>query len=122
WFATAGALAVVQPPEKPVVYTQQSVLPLPAIEILSETTSSDPFISETVIRRGDTLADLLQRLHVQESGLQTFLIQEPAARSIYKLYLGRVVRAALDHEGRSVSLRYDHTPGARDEGRSVNNL
>ena len=118
-FATAGALAVVQPPEKPVVYTEQSVLPLPAIEVVSEAVSSDPFISETVIRRGDTLADLLQRLHVQEAGLQTFLIQEPAARSIYKLYPGRVVRAALDHEGRLVSLRYDHTPGARDEGRYV---
>src|SRR5690606_6942148 len=91
----------------------------PSIDVLSETVSSDPFISETVIRRGDTLAALLQRLHVQESGLQTFLIQEPAARSIYKLYPGRLIRAALDHEGRLVSLRYDHTPGTRDEGRFV---
>src|SRR5690606_25921584 len=39
-----------------------------------------------------------------------------AARSIYKLYPGRVIRAALDHEGRLVSLRYDHTPGVRDQG------
>src|SRR5690606_38980375 len=81
-FAAAGALAVVEPAEKPVVYTEQSVLALPEIEVLSETTSSDPFISETVIRRGDTLAALLQRLHVQEAGLQSFLIQEPDARSI----------------------------------------
>lgn len=116
-FGTAGALAVVQPTEKPVVYTAHSVLPLPEIDVLSETASSDPFISETVIRRGDTLADLLQRLHVQEDGLLPFLIQEPAARSIYKLYPGRVVRAALDHEGRLVSLRYDHTPGVRHEGK-----
>ena len=118
-FGTAGALAVVQPAEKPVVYTAQSVLPLPTIEVFSDTATSDPFISETVIRRGDTLADLLQRLHVQESGLLSFLIQEPSARSIYKLYPGRVVRAALDHEGRLVSLRYDHTPGARHEGQFV---
>src|SRR5690606_3234967 len=74
-FATAGALAVVQPPEKPLVYTERSVLPLPTIEVLGETATSDPFISETVIRRGDTLAALLQRLHVQESGLQAYLIQ-----------------------------------------------
>ena len=116
-FGTAGALAVVQPAEKPQVYTAQSVLPLPKIEALSDTVSSDPFISETVIRRGDTLADLLQRLHVQEAGLLPFLIKEPAARSIYKLYPGRVIRAALDHEGRMVSLRYDHTPGVRHEGK-----
>ncbi len=115
-FGTAGALAVVEPPQKPTVYTAESVLPLPEIDVLSETTTSDPFISETVIRRGDTLADLLQRLHVQEAGLQSFLVQEPSARSIYKLYPGRVVRAALDHEGRLVSLRYDHTPGVRDKG------
>lgn len=118
-FGTAGALAVVQPPEKPPVYTEQSVLPLPEIEVLSEVATSDPFIGETVIRRGDTLAALLQRLHVQEAGLQAFLVQEPAARSIYKLYPGRIVRAALDHEGKLVSLRYDHTPGTRDEGRYV---
>src|SRR5690606_35961269 len=110
-------VALGQPTEKPVVYTAHSVLPLPEIDVLSETASSDPFISETVIRRGDTLADLLQRLHVQEDGLLPFLIQEPAARSIYKLYPGRVVRAALDHEGRLVSLRYDHTPGVRHEGK-----
>ena len=118
-FAAAGALAVVQPPDKPIVYTAESVLPLPAIEVLSETAGSDPFISETVIRRGDTLAALLQRLHVQEAGLQAFLVQDPSARSIYKLYPGRVIRVALDHEGRLVSLRYDHTPGARNEGRYV---
>lgn len=114
-FGTAGALAVVQPAEKPVVYTEQSVLALPDIEVLSETAGSDPFIAETVIQRGDTLAALLQRLHVQEAGLQAFLVQEPSARSIYKLYPGRVVRAALDHEGRLVSLRYDHTPGVRED-------
>lgn len=115
-FATAGALAVVQPTEKPEVLTARSVLPLPEIEVVSDTAASDPFISETIIQRGDTLAALLQRLHVQEAGLQAFLVQEPAARSIYKLYPGRVVRAALDHEGRLVSLRYDHTPGVRDQG------
>ena len=116
-FGTAGALAVVQPPEKPIVYTERSVLDLPAIEALSDTATSDPFISETVIQRGDTLAALLQRLHINERGLQAFLVQEPSARSIYKLYPGRVIRAALDHEGKLVSLRYDHTPGTRDEGR-----
>lgn len=115
-FATAGALAVVQPQEAPLVYTEKSVLPLPEIEMLAEAATSDPFISETVIRRGDTLAALLQRLHVQEAGLQAFLVKEPSARSIYKLYPGRIVRAALDHEGRLVSLRYDHTPGVRDKG------
>ena len=50
-FGTAGALAVVKPPEKPVVYTEQSVLPLPDIEVLSETAASDPFIAETVIQQ-----------------------------------------------------------------------
>ncbi len=114
-FGTAGALAVVQPAEKPLIYTEQSVLPLPEIEVLADTAASDPFISETVIRRGDTLAALLQRLHVQEAGLQAFLIKEPSARSIYKLYPGRIIRAALDHEGRLVSLRYEHTPGVRDK-------
>jgi murein DD-endopeptidase MepM/ murein hydrolase activator NlpD len=116
-FGTAGALAVVEPPEKPAAYTARSILELPELPSIDQVATSDPFISETVIQRGDTLAALLQRLNVHEPGLQAFLIKEPAARSIYKLYPGRIVRAALDHEGRLVSLRYDHTPGVRENGR-----
>jgi murein DD-endopeptidase MepM/ murein hydrolase activator NlpD len=110
-FGGAAALAVVQPPEAPVVYQARETLVLPQLQALTAATESAPFISETTIRRGDTLAALLQRLQVEEPGLQQFLIQNEDARSIYKLYPGRTIQAALNGEGRLVWLRYKHTPG-----------
>lgn len=118
-FAGAAALAVVKPPEAPPVYeaSQSLALPTPFPQPLGD--FSSPFISETHIRRGDTLAALLQRLRVQEAGLQPFLVQSKDARSIYKLYPGRSVQAALDKDGNLVWLRYNHTPGATEKGKYV---
>jgi murein DD-endopeptidase MepM/ murein hydrolase activator NlpD len=81
--------------------------------------SSVPFINETRIRRGDTLAAILQRLHISNDSLQAFLTQDPSARSIYKLYPGRSVQAATDGNGDLVWLRYIHTPGNDSDGQIV---
>lgn len=115
-FATAAALAVVKPSAPPeVVYEARSTLDLKPIGAALQEADSAPYIHETRIRRGDTVAALLQRLGVDEAGLLPFLIQEKSARSIYKLYPGRNVQAALDGAGDLVWLRYAHTPGAQDK-------
>ncbi|SHH55167.1 M23 family metallopeptidase [Pollutimonas bauzanensis] len=118
-FAGAAALAVVKPSEAPIVYQAQQRLALPDPFPQPLADSATPFISETQIRRGDTLAALLQRLRVQERGLQQFLVQDKDARSIYKLYPGRTIQAALDQDGSLVWLRYNHTPGASENGEFV---
>lgn len=118
-FAAAGALAVVQPGPAfvpPPVYQARQVLDLPGpLPAFGEAVATDtPFIDETRIRSGDTLAAVLQRLNVQEANLQQFLVQEESARSIYKLYPGRTVQAALNAQGSLEWLRYYHTPGTRE--------
>lgn len=115
-FITAAALAVVKPPE-PTLPTYQALqtLDLAPIHALSGDARPAPFIAETRIRRGDTMAAVLQRLNVSDQGLQPFLVQNKDARSIYKLYPGRVVQAALDDRGALVWLRYTHTPGTQDK-------
>src|SRR5690606_32986787 len=118
-FAGAAALAVVKPVETPPVYQARKILALPNPFPQPLNDFSAPFISETLIRRGDTLAALLQRLNIQEPGLQAFLMQNKDARSVYKLYPGRSVRAALDKDGNLVWLRYHHTPGAQEKGKYV---
>ena len=87
-FVTAGALAVVKPiteASPPPVYQARQVLDLPSpLPAFGESASIDaPFMDETRIRSGDTLAAVLQRLNIQESNLQQFLVQEESARSIY---------------------------------------
>lgn len=123
-FATAGALAVVKPTEVPSQQRTKKVLSLPLdiIDGVTKDTASlnnAPFIAETTIRSGDTLSVILQRLHVHEDGLQAFLIQNEDARSIYKLYPGRSVQAALDTEGNLVWLKYKHSPASEHEGNAV---
>ncbi len=125
-FGTAAALAVVKPSDAPVIeYTQERLaLPMPFPEPLGQSAEAAPevnapWLAETRIRRGDTLAVLLQRLQVHEEGLQAFLVQNKAARSIYKLYPGRSLQAALDDEGRLVWLRYHHTTSSVEDGVTV---
>lgn len=118
-FATAAALAVVKPTEAPIIYQARETLALPDLAPVSAQLEAAPFISETTIRRGDTLAALLQRLQVQEPGLQQFLVQNEDARSIYKLYPGRTIQAAMNDQGRLVWLRYNHTPGTSESSNYV---
>ncbi|WP_368643502.1 peptidoglycan DD-metalloendopeptidase family protein [Castellaniella ginsengisoli] len=112
-FLTAAALAVVQPsaPPEPVFQARQT-LDLPPLDTQAGHHDEAPYIASTRIRRGDTVAELLNRLGVKENGLLAFLTHDERARSIYKLYPGRSVQAALDDQGRMVWLRYAHTPGA----------
>ncbi len=115
-FITAAALAVVKPsgPPEPIYEARQTLDLQPLVETVAADARA-PYITETRIQRGDTVAALLQRLGVSEDGLLPFLIQDKGARSIYKLYPGRVVQAALDDQGSMVWLRYGHTPGTRGD-------
>jgi len=122
-FAAAAALAVVQPSDDalPAPFQMREVLSLPA-PVAADADTVDaahvpqPFVQTTRILHGDTLAVLLQRLHIEEKGLLAFLTHNEAARSIYKLYPGRELSAGLDADGRLVWLRYHHTPGVSEQG------
>ena len=118
-FAGAAAIAVVQPTEEPIIYQASEALELPAGVTPLGLKSTEPFIQETRIRRGDTLAALLQRLDVTAPGLQAFLTHDKNARSIYKLYPGRSIQAALSDTNDLLWLRYYHTPNDTQEGQSL---
>lgn len=118
-FAGAAALGMVKPDraDLPAARQIQSLVPLSANQVhVSTDASAAPFISETRIRSGDTLASVLRRLDIDSPGLLQFLTRERSARSIYKLYPGRAVQAATDAQGNLAWLRYIHTPGEEDDG------
>ncbi|WP_454693104.1 peptidoglycan DD-metalloendopeptidase family protein [Achromobacter aegrifaciens] len=124
-FAGAAALGMVQQPDRtelPPSRIISSVLPLSAEQVEVSTPSAAPYISETRIRAGDTLAAVLQRLELDVPSLQTFLTHEASARSIYKLYPGRSVQAATDEAGNLIWLRYIHTPGNETDGQVVTRM
>lgn len=123
-FCGAAALGMVQQPNHllPPVSQIETTLPLASNEFKVSETPAASYINETRIRRGDTLAAVLQRLELDAPGLQTFLTHDPSARSIYKLYPGRSVQAATDETGKLVWLRYVHTPGNETEGEVVTRM
>jgi murein DD-endopeptidase MepM/ murein hydrolase activator NlpD len=118
-FGAAAALGMVQQPDRtklPLTRQIQSVLSLDADQVEVSTATAAPYISETRIRAGDTLAAVLQRLDLDLPDLQKFLTHDASARSIYKLYPGRTVQAATSEEGHLLWLRYIHTEGNEADG------
>ncbi len=98
-------------------------LQLPVLDPVAVSESSDElYVREERIQRGDSVASMLARLNVGDAALQRFLVQEPAARSIYQLYPGRAVQVATDAQGELRWLRYVHTPGTESDGQVVQQL
>jgi murein DD-endopeptidase MepM/ murein hydrolase activator NlpD len=128
----AVALGVVHPPqtertdliEQPVPEQRlvQNVVPfpLPSDPTPAEhTVTETPYITETRIRAGDTLASVLKRVDVTSADLLNFLAREPKARSIYKLFAGRSVQAASDHNGNLLWVRYIYSPNNEINGQGI---
>jgi len=127
-FAAAAAIGTVKPTDEALPTTQlvHEVLPLSSAarpDVADEAQPDTlPFVRETRIRAGDTLAAILTRLTISTPGLQAFLTQNEAARSIYRLYPGRTVQAAHRADGSLAWLRYLHTPSANQDGQIVTKL
>ncbi|VFR17236.1 FIG00431779: hypothetical protein [plant metagenome] len=128
-FGAAAALGMVQPSSQeslPPLRQVQDIITLvpPAAEPAPAVAAAEdaPYVNETRIRRGDTLAAVLARLNIDAPGLQGFLTHDTSARSIYKLYPGRAVQAATDADGKLRWLRYIHTPGNESDGQVVTRL
>ena len=138
-FAGAAAIATVsneqndliQPTQKLVVDVLNHPINVAmAHEFANETNSAHEFsdinshtnqtyISETRVRSGDTLSSIMGRLSLNEPGLINFISQNKQALSAHKLFPGRTVVAALDHNGGMLWVRYYHTPGEEQKGTSV---
>ena len=92
---------------EPVAKTQvvQEVTP-PAARLAGST--EDGYWREERIQRGDTLAELLARLGVEDPEAVPALRNARPARALYQLVPGGTVRARTSAEGRLLELRYQH--------------
>lgn len=127
----AAALGMVQPsgenlipPEQKLV---QHIVPIPlsaespAADLAQQRTET-PYVHETRIRAGDSLATVLKRLDIADGELLTFLARDPNARAVYKLYPGRSVQSATNEQGQLLWIRYFHSPNVESNGKSVARL
>ncbi|MGP1609708.1 MAG: hypothetical protein ACTS5G_03295, partial [Burkholderiales bacterium] len=79
-------------------------LALPALPATD--TSGETYWREARIERGDTIASILQRLQIDETGSALLLQHTRDARALYQLIPGRTVRAQTTGDGRLLALRY----------------
>lgn len=120
----AGAFAMVQP-SKPAPPSQRLIadtftLPLPVVATENSASDALDYRLKTRIQSGDTIASILSRLEVSETGLMAFITANKDTRkAAHRLVPGRTVQAALDADGGMKWVRYFHTPGKEDNGEYV---
>ncbi|CAG0939981.1 murein DD-endopeptidase [Gallionellaceae bacterium] len=58
------------------------------------------------VQRGDTVAELLRRMNVEDAAAAEYLRRDPAAESFRQLAVGKAVQAETDADGNLLALRY----------------
>ncbi|MFP5405679.1 MAG: hypothetical protein ACLGHY_04850, partial [Gammaproteobacteria bacterium] len=99
---TAFGIAPLQEAEMPPL--EMVIEPLPLAPLVART--SDRFRQTERVRRGETVPSLLERLGAADSGFLRFVADDPVARKLLQLQVGRSVTAEVDMSGRVLSLQY----------------
>jgi murein DD-endopeptidase MepM/ murein hydrolase activator NlpD len=68
----------------------------------------DGYWKEERVQRGDTLAELMARLGVEDAAALQFLRSTATTRTLYQLAPGKTVRAQVAGDGRLLALRYQN--------------
>jgi murein DD-endopeptidase MepM/ murein hydrolase activator NlpD len=99
---TAFGVAPLREPELPPLETVFETLELEPL--VAE--SADRFVQTERVRRGETLASLLERLGAADAQFLQFAAEDPVARRLLQLIPGRQVTAEVDASGRVLWLQY----------------
>ena len=102
--AVAFGIAPATDPSPVELKTVVENLVLPQAAILNEGDSA--YWREARIQRGDTIASLLNRLHVDDMAAVNFIRSAKNAKTLYQLVPGRSVRAQTSEDGDLIALRY----------------
>jgi murein DD-endopeptidase MepM/ murein hydrolase activator NlpD len=86
------------------VQTVTETLALPSIP--QDASATAEFWREERIQRGDTVTDLLNRLHIDPQDIQTFLSSNRDTSALSQLRPGKTVQARTTAAGELISLRY----------------
>lgn len=73
----------------------------------TEEATANRFVTQERVMRGDTVADLLDRLGIRDSSALDFLRSDPTGRTIFRqLVPGRMLQAETGNDGELLALRY----------------
>lgn len=88
------------------VHTVVASLALP--DNTTQPASTPSFWREERIQRGDSVADLLSRLHVANGDMQSFLSEVKHAQALRQLKPGKTIQARTTGDGELIALHYHY--------------
>jgi murein DD-endopeptidase MepM/ murein hydrolase activator NlpD len=91
---------------------QRTIIEDIALPVSAETASTTAtFWRNERVQQGDTVAELLRRLSVEDSAASNFLLKDKAAASLRQLSVGREVQSEIAADGSLLALRYLNNNG-----------
>jgi murein DD-endopeptidase MepM/ murein hydrolase activator NlpD len=91
---------------------QRTIIEEIALPVSAETGStSATFWRNERVQRGDTLAELLRRLSVEDNAASDFLLKDKTAASLRQLAVGREIQSEIAADGSLLALRYLNNNG-----------
>jgi murein DD-endopeptidase MepM/ murein hydrolase activator NlpD len=84
-------------------------IPLPAVT--HEADNSNTFWHTDKVQRGDTIAELLRRLNIDDTAASNYLRTNKAASSLQHLPAGKIIQAQTHADGSLISLHYTNSQG-----------
>lgn len=121
WFVTLStmpllgvvtAFGLVPQSEIGLDTTQISVQEIP-LAIAPNATTAASFWRNERVQRGDTAAELLRRMNIDDAVASSYLRSATEAESFRKLAVGKEVQAETTNTGNLISLRYLNDSGAQ---------
>lgn len=111
--AVVSAFGIIPQSELGFAFNQNVVEDIALPVVTQDTGSTDIFWRTERVQRGDTIAELLRRLNVDDINASNYLRSNKAAESLNRLSPGKDIQAETRADGSLVSLRYINNSGGQ---------
>ncbi|TAJ78215.1 MAG: M23 family metallopeptidase [Gallionellaceae bacterium] len=120
WFVTLSTVPLlgvvtafgIMPQTEFTTSAQRTIVEEIALPVVAKTASTAAtFWRNERVQRGDTVAELLRRLSVEDSAATDYLLKNKAAESFRQLGVGKEVQSEIAADGSLLALRYLNSNG-----------
>ena len=111
--AVVSAFGIIPQNEISFTFNQKVAEEVTLPSAAQETTSGNIFWRTERVQRGDTVAELLRRLDVDDIAASNYLRNDKAAESLQRLPTGKDIQAETHADGSLISLRFVNNSGSQ---------
>ena len=109
--AVVSAFGIIPQSEIPFAFNQNVVEAISLPAVTQEADNCGVFWRTERVQRGDTIAELLRRLNVDDNAASNYLRNNNAASSLLQLTSGKIIQAETRADGSLISLRFINNSG-----------